>query len=122
MAERERLARDAERLDRRRLVDGEADRILGRGQSVEAAVGAADGEEGAADDAVGVAVDEVIARVARGDGDGRHRVRERKAFRDERLEGLRHPRHVADHHRAAGDAVEPRPPLDQPQQYRRPPR
>ena len=84
-----------------RLVDAQADGVLGGGERVEPAVGPAHGEQRAAHDAVGVPVDEVVEWVARGDGDGGDRVREREGLRDEGLEGLRHPRHVADEERAA---------------------
>ena len=88
MADGDALARDAVVLDRARLVNAQADGVLGGQEGIEPAVGSAHSEQRAAHDAVGVPVDEVVEGVARGDGDGGDRVGERKGLRDEGLEGL----------------------------------
>eukprot|EP00966_Prymnesium_polylepis_P123964 2866690-Prymnesium_polylepis.2 len=63
-------------------------------------------------------------RIRQGNNNGfqRTRVRECKNLRHERLNGLCYPRYVANEKRTAGDAVEPRTALNEPQQHCSPPR
>ena len=58
-------------------------------------------------------VDEVVERVGRRDIQACDRVGQREELRDERFQALRHPWDVANQQRAAGDAVVPRPSLDE---------
>ena len=64
MANSDRLERDAHVLDGRRLIDGEAHSILSRSESVGTAVRAADCEERATHNTMGVSMHQMIERVA----------------------------------------------------------